>query len=478
MCLVSAVYRIANAAVACAIATVLALSAALDTSIAFADDERDGRDDAAHTEDSPDSQSTPDTDISSFDWPGYSLDRLRGLPACETKPEPGENWACRPPLPPTGWPVGLGLFIGPGVLDLTTADVTHNALIFGARVEYWPTRWFALGIRGHLLSTGLTAVSDPDDPDDPGTGTGGFLFGTARLRLFTDEVDRDAFTLAGGFGYGSYGRALGAGVEPVARVGLSRDIGWYVSPTGAVTMSLGIEYMAGFGEQQVRALMIAIEVGNEMNIEEPDNVITRDDPPAIDYVAAIHLGLFGFGASIGHAFSRRTRLYVRVDWTGAVPIGDASGGVAISYSLIAGVKYQLPMARDRWYMDLAAGYSLFAADDSTDHAPVADIEFGFSLSAKCATRGGLGLRVRNAYDDGRVGLATVMLMGNIEWGSSRHAFGKRKGPLMCNETFSGQRVYEANPWPRSRRPDEVDDRALRHIQPGQVDLEPSAPVQP
>lgn len=401
-------------------------------------------------------------------WPGVGLEDLRGLPECSLEdpaPRIGEPIECRPPVLPTqahysvslGWSTGL-------VTGDDSIGGTH-AIVLAA--DWWLTRSLGIGVQGSLAALGASMR----EPSMSGTGSmsvdhraiANEALLVARWRAWTDEVDRDGFTLSLGGGYAwrectgacELGGGMGGGMGgddgrsaldrngAVVRAAISRDVGWMFGESSALGWSweLALEQdLGGFfggsggsgsggsggpgsggsggsagldGNQGLgyRTLVVGIRTGIERGIREPRNLASRDsDPPFRSAIAGDFRGGpqgVGFGAGMDFSLAQRLQIRATAFWTSRDD-GDGDSGMLANWGVEAGPRVLLITSLLQPYVEAQAGPALLAGSTkSLGSARVADqfgalaeAEVGLGIPLFCQSRIDLGFRVQARVDDG------------------------------------------------------------------------------
>lgn len=335
-------------------------------------------------------------------WPrGLSLEDTRGLPRCapgEGLPGPGERLTCRPLVLPEvpQWSLGVDWTTGIATGD---APLTGGAQGLGVQLDFGLGRALQLGLRYELIGFGLHDV----DPDALDIGNGQRVFGQARYRLFTDEVDRDAWAIGVGGGYAFQEEIIG-GWAPAARVSLGREIGMYLDDENAVTAALELSYERTFADIRTAALLASARLGFEVNIREPANSGTVDTPHSARYFNGgdIYAGpVIGLGYSLGVPFGRHLALVSTASFMFGHTDFRQQGFVSAQWALQGG-----PRISAGWpgpaplYAQLQAGPAWIGAEPERDLIVAADLELGFEMFAGCDGAVDVGLRFRADASDG------------------------------------------------------------------------------
>lgn len=351
-------------------------------------------------------------------WPtGVSLETLRGLRACrfgEGMPGPGERIPCRPPArpEPVQWRWGLDWTNG---VALGSDATTGAAQALGVELDFTLGHHLALGARYELMGVGLRTT-----PDDVTIARAQRFFAQARWRAFTDEVDRDAWAIGLGAGYGLAADAIGDDA-PVARASLAREVGLYLDDENAGVAALELAYARTLGADTVDTVTASLRVGFEFNIAEPANVDQLDETwsrrawSGADVFASPFM--FGVGASLGYKLGDNLHLvgsgnYVFGRAPDTVEIEGLHGTVAALAGVRLGPAWPAPAPL---YLQVQAGPGLVATDQGLERHAFLDAEFGVAFRG-CSGRVSPGVRVRSQLDGG-LDVMTGALVLSVAWGA-------------------------------------------------------------
>jgi hypothetical protein len=375
---------------------------------------------------------TAEPDWSPYDddgWPrGVSLEDVRHLRPCgpdEELPGPGEVIHCRPlVLPePIQWSFGADWTTGIVAGD---APLTGGAHALGLQLDFGLSNRIQLGARYELIGFGLHDL----DPDALDIGAGHRLFGQLRYRLFTDEVDRDAWAFTVGGGY-AFQEAIIGGHAPAVRAAIGREVGMYLDDENAVTAALELAYERTFAEIRTEAVLASARLGFEVNIREPDNLGTADTPHSDRYYNGgdLYAGpVLGLGYTLGVPLGRHLELV----GTGSFMFGHTDlrqqGYAGAQWALQAG-----PRLSAGWpspaplYAQLQAGPAWISAEPQREIITAADLEVGAALFAGCGGAIDLGLRFRGEVDGGVDLMSGTMLLRVVLGNARGRAGGRRCG---------------------------------------------------
>ncbi len=342
-------------------------------------------------------------------WPrGKSLEELRALRPChfgEKLPGEGEPIPCRPELiiPRPQW--ALGVDWTTGLAAAKDLDLTGAAHAFGAQLDFGLTRWLMAGVRYEAMGVGTMT----------GAGVSHRFLGQARLRLFTDEVDRDAFVLTAGGGIALQEEEIG-GTAPIVRAAISREVGSYLDERNALTAGLEVAYEQTLDDTELATLTVSARLGFEISIREPHNLGTRDGPGSARHWwdAAWWVGpAIGFeytrGYALGggfHAIATASYLFGRSEVTKQHGLDHGTQWAAqAGLHWVTGTPRLVPL-----YLQLEAGPAWIAETEGRRVAAVADAEIGFQLYGSCGMGAELGFRLRGEIDDGVDVTAGMMVL--------------------------------------------------------------------
>lgn len=327
-------------------------------------------------------------------WPGVGLEELRGLRECTLDDPPmrvGSEITCRPPV--IGSPAHLSFELGWATgfaLDHGDVRGLHGLTFEGS---YWATRALGLGVHGAFAGEAA-----------PGQRAGlvGEALGTLRLRLFTDEVDRDAVSLTLGAGYALREDRLGAS-GGIARAALTRDIGYMVGESSALTWAWEVAVEQSLVDAQLRTVTAGVRAGWELGIREPGNVGERDrDPPLRhalggEFRASSQLGV---GASLDLPFVGSSLWRTTVFWTtGHDDRGEH--GLLATWAAVTGPRILfLPTGVISPYVDVQGGPAALGRDPTAKPGLLAEAEGGIDIHLGCQTRIDFGGRIQAEVDGG------------------------------------------------------------------------------
>src|SRR5262245_39555206 len=235
-------------------------------------------------------------------WPeGLSLEDVRAIRECtpsEAVPGPGEPISCRPSVRHGGLQWRFGVDWSTGIVR-SDAPVSGGAQGLGVDLDFTFARRFAVGARYELLGIGTPRYDGAIELRRTQR-----IYGQARWRLFTDEVDRDGFALAAGFGRAFQPQMLG-GDAAAARVAVSREVGWLVDDRNSFAFALEVAYERSLGDVGLETLLVSARTGLESRIAEPRNLGTPDEDngrlwsSGALFALPSHVGIAGAEVSVG-----------------------------------------------------------------------------------------------------------------------------------------------------------------------------------
>lgn len=388
-------------------------------------------------------------------WPrGVSLESMRGLRPCdfgEQLPGPGQVIECRPQLhvEQPQWRLQVDWTNG---MSFGDAPTRGNVRGFGADLDFTFGRRLALGARYELLGIGLQPAVTRD------VWRSQRFFGQVRYRAFTDEVDRDAFTLVAGAGVALQSDGLG-GDGLVARAGIAREVGLYLDDENAMIAALEVAYARSFGEVPVDTLTASLRFGFELNIAEPANLDSFDDPPDGRLWTGFDLWgspfLLGIGGTLGyrlldhvHAVSTTSYAYTfRRDQRAAADIPvDAIWATQAGLRVDAG----WPKQGGPLYLQAQVGPARIATDTGPRGALLADGEFGWMFGV-CPGMLAVGVRVRTELED-ELDFVSAGLVMRFGIGGGAPPAGQRCGGERAAPTMPTEPIAYVPPPPPPPRP--------------------------
>lgn len=350
---------------------------------------------------------------------------LRGLPVCTTeeRPEPGEAHTCRPPWPETGveWSLALDLAFGAAGAAM---PLVGTAGLVRAGADVWPWRAIGLGGSWGYLFAGDEARDDDGDgrDDRDTTNLGAHLVGGGpRVRLFTDETDRNVWTLAADGGYAVDFDDLVPDGAFVA-LGVAREIG-AVRDAKDLRVGIGATAIHGLGDAAaMRALLFSLSVDATIGVREPRDIDRHAEPASFRYdfgpelaIASYHLGDNVRSLTMGYLFGLTLGVPVN-DWLAPrarigmqhQPIPERDG--ITSYTGSAGLELTL----DPWSTPVVEGMvgwalAYGATPRAYDDGPFFDVTAGWQLGG-CSAALDAGLRYRRGIGEGNERLHALFVM--------------------------------------------------------------------
>jgi hypothetical protein len=291
---------------------------------------------------------------------GRTMEELRALPACGPEGLPHEAGAlisCRPVIEPAGIPFGMGFDYTTGAAFGTVASGggVHG---FGADLYFGVTRSLQFGVRYEAL--GISVSREPGEGSHAAPSH--HLFGTARLRLWTDETGRNAWTFGGGFGLALRGDSLG-GIVPVLRGSIAREVGHYYTRHASLA-AIELAYEHSVADPNVRAILASLRFGFESNVITPKNLGTPAQRSS--HLTSMHVLLsawLGMGMSVGVPLGSVLRWETTGDFlTGLTEekpkvrlYEDAQWSARTGLRLRSGVAYLLAQGGLSWFGHHAGG---------------------------------------------------------------------------------------------------------------------------
>jgi hypothetical protein len=347
-------------------------------------------------------------------WPGVSLEDLRAMREC-TLDDPaevvGQPIHCRPPLLPTHLHLGVdaswltGLYRDGG--DLRGVNGV------AADAETWLTPSIGLGARYALIAMAtatpargpaLTAVTHE-------------ALAELHVRLFTDEVDRDGVRLTLGGGYALRDARLG-GDSPVARVAVSRDVGYTIGEHDAVTWAWELAVEQALGASTITTVTAGVRAGFELGLHPPGNVDQPDPPAPFRYSLGGEVRFsssIGVGAALALPLTPMLSARATTFWTTNHDDGGVHGLLA-TWGLLVGPRLRLlPRSDFTPYVDLQGGVAAIGGDPTARLGTLAEAEGGLDLHVTCETQVQFGGRLQVELD-GVTQLRTGFFIIRVEHG--------------------------------------------------------------
>lgn len=369
-------------------------------------------------------------------WPkGITVADLRGLPECGPQGlshVAGAALTCRPPIEAHGPQFALGLdWTSGGVFgDVPTLGAAHA---LGVDLDFALGHHFLLGARYELMGIAVPASTELSNQ----------FFGMLKLRLWSDEVARRAWTLGIAGGYALRGDALG-GSAPIVRASLARELGMYVGETGAVNAIGELAYERSTGPMAISAVLASVRLGFEANIRQPDNL--GDPEPGqwhhttdFGWIVGPFLGFdLGVGVRANETFSLETDGAFLFDYHQDDSMEHGFDGA--SWSLATGPRVQLGWP---WfapfYLQAQAGAAWVAQQSGGELRPIAQGEIGFRALIGCSSGADVGFWLRG-YLDGAQDITAGGAVLRVVLGSGRNAAGGER------EECSGRAPHLATPY--------------------------------
>lgn len=331
------------------------------------------------------------TPVDDAGWPrGHSMETLRALRGCQpgelSTVEPGAAIPCRPAALVGTSHLAFAIDWTTGVaLDDRTSG---GAQALGVELGYAVTRSLQLAGRYEVMGYGDTMTT--------ATGVSQHVLGLAKWRLFTDEVDRDAWTLGLGGGWAFRDAMLGGGA-PLARASIAREVGLYVDDNNTVNAAIELAYERALDERGASAVLGSLRFGFELDVREPENLGSVDDDragsrhrTAFDLLVSSGLGL---GLSVAlHATERIALVSSATYLFGDTQFKQQSFDGA-SWAVQAGPQLAL---LDHWatpYVGVQAGAAWYSQPEGLERLWIATPELGVRLQS-CNAKIDLGAWLR------------------------------------------------------------------------------------
>jgi len=270
------------------------------------------------------------------------------------------------------------------------------------------TRWLTLGVRYQYSVSGLL---QPEEVDFGWfVATSHDLLATTKLRWFTDEIDRSAWSASAGLGYAFRDGDI-ADSGPIGRAAIAREVGYFVNRRDVITGSLELAATQALDDPNNRAVVASLGFGAELDIRDPRNLASEPAAPPLDYTSGVYFGALpagmGLGVDVGIPLGDHLALRANADaWM------LAHGEITAQYSLLGGLRL-LPweFGRDKFaYAEAQIGPSINTRDaESTERQLSVDLEFGARLGS-CHSGFDWAMRFRNRVEDGLEVQGAVMLL--------------------------------------------------------------------
>lgn len=342
-------------------------------------------------------------------WPrGLTLPDLRTLPECGEgglSHVPGAPVTCRPPViaGPVQWSAGIDWTTGATFGGVATTGAAHA---LGVEADFAVTRAIELGGRYELMGIAIPGMD---------SALSNQFLGELKLRLFSDEVERRAWTLGAGGGYALRGDALG-GSAPLVRLSIAREIGVYLDDANAMSAAIEVAYEQSLGPAQLSAVLASLRLGFETQIRAPED-LGRPAPASwrhttsFDVLAGPFLGLgMSVGLRASHALSLQTSAAYLFDFTRD---GSEHGFEGAAWSAATGPRLSVSPV----YVQVQGGAAWIAHDPRGELRPLGQVEIGLHGDIGCSSGIELGAWLRGYGSPVEVAAGGLML--RIAVGSGR-----------------------------------------------------------
>lgn len=331
------------------------------------------------------------TPVDDAGWPrGHSMESLRTLRTCkpgELSAEAGAPIQCRPSAIVGTSHLAFGVDWTTGVaLDDRTSG---GAQAFGVELGYALTRSLQLAGRYEVMGYGDTMTT--------ATGVSQHVLGLAKWRLFTDEADRDAWTLGLGGGWAFRDAMLG-GAAPLARASIAREVGLYLDDNNTVNAAIELAYERALDERGASAVLGSLRFGFELDVREPTNLGTADDDrrgghrhrTSFDLLVSSGLGL---GLSVALQATERIALVSSATYLFGDTDFKQQSFDGASWAVQAGPHVALLRNWATPYVGVQAGAAWYSQPDGLERLWIATPELGLRMQG-CDAKIDLGAWVR------------------------------------------------------------------------------------
>ncbi len=364
-------------------------------------------------------------------WGSALPDRTRGLPECDPNaapPPPGGLYSCRPWYPrATQWSLGVdwtsGVADGPEGLLGSVQGV-------GVQADFALSRALTIGARYQLL--GFGRGTPPGGTGHANAAVAQDFLAQLRWRLWTDEVDRNAWTLTGGLGWSLRARGLDSG--EVSRVAIGHDVGMYVTHHAAMTAAVEIAYEQALGDPSLRMVLASVRGGFEVGIRDPLNLDEPASAPEFVYSAggSFRAGtLFGLGFDVGVPLGRFAELRFTVDQSFGRDGAKLRGFDGASWGALGGLRLRSGGAAAA-YLEAQAGWDWKGAESGPGRppggAPRGDLELGARFALGCFGSFAMGVRQRTRLEGDGLHRRGVGFVLHLELGGGTRAGRCLPGP--------------------------------------------------
>lgn len=373
---------------------------------------------------------------------------VRGLPLCTTwmtLPQPGSAYTCRPqwhgtrngPTLELSW---LGL--GPAGIE-ATRPLAHSAFVVGGSVTLWVARELGIAADYTYVAAGPREVDvDLDHRGDTARHSfnGSIVSASLRLRLFSDEVNQEAWLFEAGGGWLVDHDAVNTRDGAVAQIAIGRQIGGILGLGGAgFHVSLLLAGTQGFGDaQDFRLLSVVLRLGQEYMPREPLNMDQPWHTASFDYVFGGRVDLVGvqagkgggtgvgtgFALAFGLPFERmfEPRVEAGFFWLGTFADRD----VPLVYTTTGGIRLRLTEEMPL-FVQLMGGweFSFGTIPKQFDDGPIVEVSTGLYVG-DCRLGGAFGFRYVGGVGDHNGELQALMVFAELDYGSRSGSLGDRR----------------------------------------------------
>jgi hypothetical protein len=299
---------------------------------------------------------------------------------------------------------------------------TGPAMQVEAQADLWVTRAFGLGLRYRFLR----AQTDGDRE----TLTLHPLSAGLRIRLWTDETERESWTLEpeGGYALAAGGRAEGGAF---AGLTVARNVGWVASDTGSFNSALALSVLQGFGAMgDVRVVSLGVRVGPALNAFAPTDADVPRRPAAFHYTFGVQWAVLGarwglvdavavspnVGVVFGVPLTRWLEPVVRADLSYFAPIKRDEPS-PVSFAFLGGVRFRLNGLAPL-YASALAGWQVVGGRSPLAYGDGAVLDLGVGFNPTiCGTSLQIGVHYRTGLSHQATDFNALMLVLGFTYGS-------------------------------------------------------------
>lgn len=334
--------------------------------------------------------------------------------------------------------IEYGIDVGFGMVRAPVPSLGF-ASAFGFPINLFLTRWLGIGVRGQLVHStdpGLDGPINPERVDDVETETlsAWSATGGLRIRIWTDEADRQAWVIDADGGWvwlGEDPRWTGA----LARLIVGRMVGFADTRGNGLSLGVSVAAEIGFGDaRDYGAVVLNTWFHGEGGMFRALNAGEPESPAGFPYTFTIEVAPFlateigghgtdaalGLAYAVGFPITSWLEPRVRIDGLylshpgedGTIMLG-AAGGARVRF--------------DRWvplFLDAYGGWeeSYGTEPHPIGDGPFADVGTGYHALG-CEFGAEFGLRFRAGLGEHNGKLAHLMLVLAGSYGSWRGALG-------------------------------------------------------